>query len=102
MNVQQGVPTLLQQVLAARIPSKRQQAAGDRLRECEEQVYQAVLSIGNASFGTVKKATGLGERTVRGTLAELVKAGRLTTWVVQKGCCKMNLWAVTTPPRRRK
>lgn len=71
------IPTLLEQVLAAHVPTAAEQVKTSRRQEGLEKVEAAVRSIGNASAKQIQEATGMHDRTVREALGELEKAGVL-------------------------
>lgn len=94
------IPSLLDQVIAARIPSKAERVLSDRTDERARMVLDAVQSIGNASAKDVAQVTGFKEKSARELLRLLVERGRLATWKPQQNNLPRR-WALVSPPARR-
>lgn len=96
------IPSLLEQVLAARTPTKREVALRVRIEDRMERVREAVRRTGNATAARVAAITNYSMRTCRETLVALERRGELISWKpVQRD--RPRRWALANPtPRMNK
>ena len=93
------IPSLLEQVLAARVPTKQERASRDRVESRMECVREAVQKMGNVTAAAVATTTGYAERTCRETLIELARRGELICWK-PAGSRAPRRWALAKPAPR--
>ena len=86
------IPSLIDQVVAARIPTRGEVVSAQRQQDRLESIHGAVRKIGNTTVQTLSKATGLSASTCRDALKALESAGRLYSWQPHKHSGRM--WAV--------
>lgn len=101
MNVQQGVPTLLQQVLAARIPSKQQEAMSRKREERLDQTLQGVKMLGTATTKDLSEVTGFSESVLREYLVVLAKRELVISWTPPNPR-HAKRWSLAGSTKRRK
>lgn len=93
------IPSLLEQVLAARVPTKQERASQDRVESRMDRVREAVQRMGNVTVAAVVTATGYTESTCRETLVALERRGELICWK-PAGSRVPRRWALAKPAPR--
>lgn len=93
------IPSLLEQVLAARAPTKQEVVLQVRVEDRMEQVREAVRKTGNVTAAQVVVMTNYSMRTCRETLAALERRGELISWKPAQGN-RPRRWALAKPAPR--
>lgn len=74
------IPSLIEQVIAARLPTKSEITVSLKRQERKRRIVEVVRRIGNATTDQVSVATGHSTSSTRELLKELVADGDLVTW----------------------
>lgn len=88
------IPSLIDQVIAARIPSIRLQGMTSKRQEKLDRVHSTMRSLGNVSARKLAEKTGLSDKAVRELLAELQAEGRVYSWKPSANQNDARLWGV--------
>ena len=93
------IPSLLEQVLAARTPTKQEVMLQVRIEDRMERVREAVRRTGNVTAAQMAAMTNYSIRTCRETLVALERRGELISWKpVQSN--RPRRWALAKPAPR--
>ena len=93
------IPSLLEQVLAARMPTKQEVALRVRIEDRMECVREAVRRAGNVTAAKIAAMTNYSTRTCRETLVALERRGELISWK-PAGSGAPRRWALAKPAPR--
>lgn len=93
------IPSLLEQVLAARAPTKREVALQVRIEDRMERVREAVRRAGNVTAAQMAVMTNYSIRTCRETLAALERRGELISWKPTQSS-RPRRWTLAKPAPR--
>jgi len=74
------IPSLVQQVIAARIPSAREVASAQSREQRLQSVIEIMRKHGNVTPYVIADLTGASERVARDWLQELERQGRVYSW----------------------
>ncbi len=96
------IPSLLDQLLAAREPTTAEKRKAKRIADRANAVMKAVRKIGNARVTDVMKETGMLEWMCRDTLKTLENRGELISWKQNNSSATSRYWTLAEPEPRRK
>lgn len=83
------IPSLIDQVVAARIPSNREATVADAREDRLRTLLETVRRIGNVTPAALAPITGRSERWCREQLHELERRGQLYSWTPRRNVARM-------------
>lgn len=86
------IPSLVQQVIAARIPSAREVASAQSREQRLQSVIEIMRKHGNVTPYVVADFMGASERVARDWLAELERRGAVYSW--KTGNATRRMWGL--------
>lgn len=79
------IPSLVEQVIAARIPSYQATVHADRVNGQVEAILNHARLTGHITAEGASRLLGMSERVARERLALAVERGAMTTWRTSQG-----------------
>ena len=74
------IPSMLEQVIAARIPSKREADTTERREDKLREIRETVRRTGNVTAMMIQQLTGYSNKACREYLEILTERGDLVSW----------------------
>lgn len=93
------IPSLIEQIVAARQGSNREQCLTEKREARLEIVLKHVKTVGNITANQLAEMTGYSQSCCREYLRQLVDRNKLYTWKASHQHPRM--WAITAKKRRR-